>query len=131
MLDKRKRYALTSSCGIVCFTIFLSVAFHCIGKGILAIPVWVLGIFFCVINIISLYVRGLFTTSSNSVTSFYLIDKVARFLASIMLIGVLVYLYRKDGLCLGITSFVYYILAMAFELSYFFAVERKTEKKNA
>jgi len=75
--------------------------------------------------------RDLFSTSSKSVTSFYLIDKVVRFVASIMLIGVLVYLYRKDGLCLGITSFVFYIMAMAFELSYFFAVERKSEKKNA
>ncbi len=131
MLDKRKRYALTSSCGIVCFTVLLSVAFHYMGKGLLILPVWVLGVFFCVVNIISLYVRDLFATSSNSVTSFYLIDKVVRFVASIMLIGVLVYLYRKDGLCLGITSFVYYIMAMAFELSYFFAVERKSEKKNA
>lgn len=131
MLDKRKRYALTSTCGIICFTVVLSVAFHYMGKGLLLLPVWVLGVFFCVANVISLYVRDLFATSSNSVTSFYLIDKVVRFVASIMLIGVLVYLYRKDGLCLGIISFVYYITAMAFELSYFFAVERKSEKKNA
>ncbi|GEM_PF-2722528 len=131
MMGKRKRYALTSSCGIVCFTILLSVAYHYIGKDLLVLPVWVLGIFFCVVNIVSLYMRDLFSTSSKSVTSFYLIDKVVRFVASIMLIGVLVYLYRKDGLCLGITSFVFYIMAMAFELSYFFAVERKSEKKNA
>lgn len=130
-MGKRKRYALTSSCGIVCFTILLSVAYHYIGKDLLVLPVWVLGIFFCVVNIVSLYMRDLFSTSSKSVTSFYLIDKVVRFVASIMLIGVLVYLYRKDGLCLGITSFVFYIMAMAFELSYFFAVERKSEKKNA
>ena len=131
MSDKRKKYVLTSSCGIVCFTILLSVAYHCMDKGLLVLPVWVLGIFFCVVNIISLYVRDLFATSSKYVTSFYLIDKVVRFVASIMLIGILVYLYRKEGLCLGITSFVYYIMAMALELSYFFAVERKSEKKNA
>ena len=97
MMGKRKRYALTSSCGIVCFTILLSVAYHYIGKDLLVLPVWVLGIFFCVVNIVSLYMRDLFSTSSKSVTSFYLIDKVVRFVASIMLIGVLVYLYRKDG----------------------------------
>ena len=131
MSDKRKKYVLTSSCGIVCFTILLSVAYHFMGKGLLVLPVWVLGIFFCVVNIISLYVRDLFAASSKYVTSFYLIDKVVRFVASIMLIGILVYLYRKEGLCLGITSFVYYIMAMALELSYFFAVERKSEKKNA
>lgn len=131
MMGKRKRYALTSSCGIVCFTILLSVAYNYMGKDLLVLPVWVLGFFFCVVNIVSLYMRDLFSTSSNSVTSFYLIDKVIRFVLSILLIGVLVYLYRKDGLCLGITSFVYYIMAMAFELSYFFAVERKSEKKNA
>ena len=130
-MGKRKRYALTSSCGIVCFTILLSVAYNYMGKDLLVLPVWVLGFFFCVVNIVSLYMRDLFSTSSNSVTSFYLIDKVIRFVLSILLIGVLVYLYRKDGLCLGITSFVYYIMAMAFELSYFFAVERKSEKKNA
>ena len=131
MIGRRNRYALVSSCGIICFTVLLSVALHYLGKELLMLPIWVLGVFFCVANIISLYLRDLFATASKAVTSFYLIDKVVRFVASVMLIGVLVYLYRKDGLCLGITSFVYYIIAMALELSYFFAVERKGEKKNA
>ena len=56
---------------------------------------------------------------------------MARFVASIMLIGILVYLNKDHGLLLGIVSFAYYIFAMALELLYFFAVERKSEIQNA
>ncbi len=120
-----KKYALVSSFGIVCLTAIITIALLFMGKGAIVLPVCVLGIFFCIVNIMSLYVRGLFPTSSKTVTSFYLADKVVRFVVSIMLIGILVYLYKDNGLYLGIISFLYYIIAMALELSCFFAVERK------
>ncbi len=113
-------------------TIALAVVMVLLEKNALIIPVIVLGIFFSVVNACSLHVRDLFQPSkSNTITTFYLIDKIVRFLASIMLFGILIYLYKDHGLVLGITSFTYYIIAMALELSYFFAIERKKRIQNA
>ena len=110
----------------------LSMIFHYVGNDFMVLPTIILGIFFCVANTVSIYARGMFASSrSNFITSFYLIDKVVRFVASIMLIGILVYLNKDHGLLLGIVSFAYYIFAMALELLYFFAVERKSEIQNA
>lgn len=113
-------------------TTVVAVAFYAMDKAALIVPVAVLGVFFCAANSCSLYIRGMFGASaSGSITSFYLIDKAARFLSSIILICVLIYLYKSNGLIIGVTAFIYYIIAMALELSYFFAIERKKEIQNA
>ncbi len=132
MLSNCKKYMLTNLCGLLGGTVILSMIFHYVGNDFMVLPTIILGIFFCVANTVSIYARGMFASShSNFITSFYLIDKVVRFVASIMLIGILVYLNKDHGLLLGIVSFAYYIFAMALELLYFFAVERKSEIQNA
>ena len=132
MLSNCKKYMLTNLCCLMGGTVILSMIFHYVGNDFMVLPTIILGIFFCVANTVSIYARGMFASSrSNFITSFYLIDKVARFVASIMLIGILVYLNKDHGLLLGIVSFAYYIFAMALELLYFFAVERKSEIQNA
>ena len=132
MFSNCKKYMLTNLCGLMGGTVILSMIFHYVGNDFMVLPTIILGIFFCIANTVSIYVRGMFASSrSNFITSFYLIDKVARFVASIMLIGILVYLNKNHGLLLGIVSFAYYIFAMALELLYFFAVERKSEIQNA
>lgn len=132
MLSNCKKYMLTNLCGLMGCTVILSMIFHYVGNDFMVLPTIILGIFFCVANTVSIYARGMFASShSNFITSFYLIDKVARFVASIMLIGILVYLNKNHGLLLGIVSFAYYIFVMALELLYFFAVERKSEIQNA
>ena len=132
MLSNCKKYMLTNLCGLMGCTVILSMIFHYVGNDFMVLPTIILGIFFCVANTVSIYARGMFASSrSNFITSFYLIDKVARFVASIMLIGILVYLNKDHGFLLGLVSLAYYICAMALELLYFFAVERKSEIQNA
>lgn len=132
MLSNCKKYMLTNLCGLMGGTVILSMIFRYVGNDFMVLPTIIFGIFFCVANTVSIYARGMFASShSNFITSFYLIDKVVRFVASIMLIGILVYLNKDHGLLLGIVSFAYYIFAMALELLYFFAVERKSEIQNA
>ena len=119
MLSNCKKYMLTNLCGLLGGTVILSMIFHYVGNDFMVLPTIILGIFFCVANTVSIYARGMFVSSrSNFITSFYLIDKV-------------VYLNKDHGLLLGIVSFAYYIFAMALELLYFFAVERKSEIQNA
>ncbi len=128
----RGRYTFRSTCVLSVITVCLAIAMHLWEKNAMIVPVVVLGIFFCAANVCSLYVRDMFQPSkSNTITTFYLIDKTVRFLASIMLFGILIYVYKDNGLVLGITSFTYYIIAMALELSYFFAIERKKGIQNA
>ncbi len=131
-MTKRGQYTFRSTCVLSVITVCLAIAMHLWEKNAMIVPIVVLGIFFCAANTCSLYVRDMFQPSkSNTITTFYLIDKTVRFLASIMLFGVLIYIYKDNGLILGITSFTYYIIAMALELSYFFAIERKNRIQNA
>ena len=131
-MSRHRRYTLINIGGIALVTICMAGTMHLMDYSTMTVPVVILGIFFCVANTCSIYVRSLFRPSrSNTITSFYLIDKTVRFLASIMLFGVLIYIYRNNGLVLGLVSFTYYITAMALELSYFFAIERKKRIQNA
>lgn len=131
-MPNQKKYTIISLCTITAITAAAAIAFYAMGKAALIVPLIVLGVFFCAANSCSLYIRGMFgVSSSSSITSFYLIDKAARFLASIILICVLIYLYKANGLIIGVTAFIYYIIAMALELSYFFAIERKKGIQNA
>ena len=95
MLSNCKKYMLTNLCGLLGGTVILSMIFHYVGNDFMVLPTIILGIFFCVANTVSIYARGMFASShSNFITSFYLIDKVARFVASIMLIGI----FRNIGI---------------------------------
>jgi hypothetical protein len=131
MPSKRVKYTIASIASIAAMTLIASVVSIRCGRGETTVPLVILGSFFCAANAGSMFVRDLFqNTKSNSITSFYLIDKAVRFLASLMLITTLIYIYKENALIIGISSFLFYIMAMVLEVAYFFDLERKKRIQN-
>lgn len=132
MTRKGKTYVAISAATLIGITAAAGIVLHIMGRDAAATPAIVLGVFFCMANICSIALRDFFSQSSPcSITTFYLADKTARLLMSILLIGVLIYTNKANALIVGVMSFVYYIIAMALELSYFFETERKNKIQHA
>lgn len=96
------------------------------------IPAMVLCLCYGIANWGSFTMRSMFTSpQSKAITSFYLADLGIRFFISALLIGVLIYLNKPNAIAVAIISFVYFLVAMVLELSFFFAVERNNGIQNA
>lgn len=128
----RKKYTIVSLAAICVITAITVVALNMLGKVALSVPTIVLGVYFCLLNAASIYARSSFKNNRDkSIMTYYLIDKAARFVMSLMVIGVLIYAYKGNNLVLGMISFSYYIIAMALEISFFVAVEKNKTLENA
>lgn len=89
-----------------------------------------LTVFYTALNAFSLNFHGIISKQKNAyLTQFYLIDKTIRFILSIILISILLYLNKSLGI--AISAFAYYVAAMVVEITYFVTVDRKIKIRNA
>lgn len=89
-----------------------------------------LTIFYTALNAFSLNFHGIISKQKNAyLTQFYLIDKTIRFILSIILISILLYLNKSLGI--AISAFAYYVAAMVVEITYFVTVDKKIKIRNA
>ena len=83
-----------------------------------------LTVFYTALNAFSLNFHGIISKQKNAyLTQFYLIDKTIRFILSIILISILLYLNKSLGI--AISAFAYYVAAMVVEITYFVTVDKK------
>ena len=88
-----------------------------------------LTVFYTALNAFSLNFHGIISKQKNAyLTQFYLIDKT-RFILSIILISILLYLNKSLGI--AISAFAYYVAAMVVEITYFVTVDKKIKIRNA
>lgn len=89
-----------------------------------------LTVFYTALNTFSLNFHGIISKQKNAyLTQFYLIDKTIRFILSIILISILLYLNKSLGI--AISAFAYYVAAMVVEITYFVTVDKKIKIRNA
>ena len=89
-----------------------------------------LTVFYTALNEFSLNFHGIISKQKNAyLTQFYLIDKTIRFILSIILISILLYLNKSLGI--AISAFAYYVAAMVVEITYFVTVDKKIKIRNA
>ena len=89
-----------------------------------------LTVFYTALNAFSLNFHGIISKQKNAyLTQFYLIDKTIRFVLSIILISILLYLNKSLGI--AISAFAYYVAAMVVEITYFVTVDKKIKIRNA
>lgn len=89
-----------------------------------------LTVFYTALNAFSLNFHGITSKQKNAyLTQFYLIDKAIRFILSIILISILLYLNKSLGI--AISAFAYYVAAMVVEITYFVTVDKKIKIRNA
>lgn len=89
-----------------------------------------LTVFYTALNAFSLNFHGIISKQKNAyLTQFYLIDKTIRFILSIILISILLYLNKSLGI--AISAFAYYVTAMVVEITYFVTVDKKIKIRNA
>ena len=89
-----------------------------------------LTVFYTALNAFSLNFHGIISKQKNAyLTQFYLIDKTIRFILSIILISILLYLNKSLGI--AISAFAYYVAAMVVEITYFGTVDKKIKIRNA
>lgn len=89
-----------------------------------------LTVFYTALNAFSLSFHGIISKQKNAyLTQFYLIDKTIRFILSIILISILLYLNKSLGI--AISAFAYYVAAMVVEITYFVTVDKKIKIRNA
>lgn len=89
-----------------------------------------LTVFYTALNAFSLNFHGVISKQKNAyLTQFYLIDKTIRFILSIILISILLYLNKSLGI--AISAFAYYVAAMVVEITYFVTVDKKIKIRNA
>lgn len=89
-----------------------------------------LTVFYTALNAFSLNFHGIIYKQKNAyLTQFYLIDKTIRFILSIILISILLYLNKSLGI--AISAFAYYVAAMVVEITYFVTVDKKIKIRNA
>lgn len=89
-----------------------------------------LTVFYTALNAFSLNFHGIISKQKNAyLTQFYLIDKTIRFILSIILISILLYLNKSLGI--AISAFAYYVAAMVVEITYFVTVDKKLKIRNA
>lgn len=89
-----------------------------------------LTVFYTALNAFSLNFHGITSKQKNAyLTQFYLIDKTIRFILSIILISILLYLNKSLGV--AISAFAYYVAAMVVEITYFVTVDKKIKIRNA
>ncbi len=89
-----------------------------------------LTVFYTTLNAFSLNFHGIISKQKNAyLTQFYLIDKTIRFILSIILISILLYLNKSLGI--AISAFAYYVAAMVVEITYFVTVDKKIKIRNA
>ncbi len=89
-----------------------------------------LTVFYTALNAFSLNFHGIISKQKNAyLTQFYLIDKAIRFILSIILISILLYLNKSLGI--AISAFAYYVAAMVVEITYFVTVDKKIKIRNA
>lgn len=89
-----------------------------------------LTVFYTALNAFSLNFHGIISKQKNAyLTQFYLIDKTIRFILSIILISILLYLNKS--LEIAISAFAYYVAAMVVEITYFVTVDKKIKIRNA
>lgn len=95
-------------------------------------PFIILGLFFAMMNVASMTVRTLLAgMNGRTLTTFYLADKTFRFVLSLVVIGVAIYLSKAARLEVSLFSFVLYLVALAFEVGYFVTMEKveRTQKR--
>ena len=89
-----------------------------------------LTVFYTALNAFSLNFHGIISKQKNAyLTQFYLIDKTIRFILSIILISILLYLNKSLGI--AISAFAYFVAAMVVEITYFVTVDKKIKIRNA
>ena len=89
-----------------------------------------LTVFYTALNAFSLNFHGIISKQKNAyLTQFYLIDKTIRFILSIILISILLYLNKSLGI--AISAFAYYVAAMVVEITYSVTVDKKIKIRNA
>lgn len=89
-----------------------------------------LTVFYTALNAFSLNFHGIISKQKNAyLTQFYLIDKTIRFILSIILISILLYMNKSLGI--AISAFAYYVAAMVVEITYFVTVDKKIKIRNA
>ena len=89
-----------------------------------------LTVFYTALNAFSLNFHGITSKQKNAyLTQFYLIDKTIRFILSVILISILLYLNKSLGI--AISAFAYYVAAMVVEITYFVTVDKKIKIRNA
>lgn len=89
-----------------------------------------LTVFYTALNAFSLNFHGIISKQKNAyLTQFYLIDRTIRFILSIILISILLYLNKSLGI--AISAFAYYVAAMVVEITYFVTVDKKIKIRNA
>lgn len=89
-----------------------------------------LTVFYTALNAFSLNFHGIISKQKNAyLIQFYLIDKTIRFILSIILISILLYLNKSLGI--AISAFAYYVAAMVVEIIYFVTVDKKIKIRNA
>lgn len=89
-----------------------------------------LTVFYTALNAFSLNFHGIISKQKNAyLTQFYLIDKTIRFILSIILISILLYLNKSLGI--AISAFAYYVAAMVVEITYFVTVDKMIKIRNA
>lgn len=89
-----------------------------------------LTVFYTALNAFSLNFHGIISKQKNAyLTQFYLIDKTIRFILSIILISILLYLNKSLGIAISV--FAYYVAAMVVEITYFVTVDKKIKIRNA
>lgn len=89
-----------------------------------------LTVFYTALNAFSLNFHGIISKQKNAyLTQFHLIDKTIRFILSIILISILLYLNKSLGI--AISAFAYYVAAMVVEITYFVTVDKKIKIRNA
>lgn len=89
-----------------------------------------LTVFYTALNAFSLNFHGIISKQKNAyLTQFYLIDKTIRFILSIILISILLYLNKSLGI--AISAFAYYVAAMVVEITYFVTADKKIKIRNA
>ncbi len=87
-------------------------------------------LFYSFLNAISIKMQNIIAAyNSVLLTRFYLLDKVIRFISTIILISVLLYIGQNVKTI--IFSFVCYIIAMSIEILYFIEVDKKKKLENA
>ena len=89
-----------------------------------------LTVFYTALNAFSLNFYGIISKQKNAyLTQFYLIDKTIRFILSIILISILLYLIKSLGI--AISALAYYVAAMVVEITYFVTEDKKIKIRNA
>lgn len=87
-------------------------------------------LFYSFLNAISIKMQNIIAAyNSVLLTRFYLLDKVIRFISTIIFISVLLYIGQNVKTI--IFSFVCYIIAMSIEILYFIEVDKKKKLENA